>query len=54
MVLKKSRVKEAVSEGFRVSQDFIEALNEHVKELIKKAEDRAKRNKRKTLKGHDL
>ncbi len=54
MVLKKSRVKEAASDGFRVSQEFIEALDAHVLELIKKAEVRAEKNKRKTLKAYDL
>ena len=54
MVLKKSRIKEAASADFRVSQEFIDALEAHVLELIKKAEDRAVKNKRKTLKGYDL
>jgi len=38
----------------QISADFFDALDKHVAGLIKKAEERAKKNGRKTLKPHDL
>ncbi len=52
-VLKKSGVRDAVSES-NVGADFYEALDEQVKELIERAEERAHDNGRKTLKSRDV
>ncbi|MFO7793622.1 MAG: DUF1931 domain-containing protein [Candidatus Nanohaloarchaea archaeon] len=52
-VLKKSGVRDAVSES-NVGADFYEALDEQVKELISRAEERAHDNGRKTLKSRDV
>ncbi len=53
-ILKTSKVKDFVSEGFRVSGEFNVALNDYVTDAIRKAEYRAKENGRKTLKAQDL
>jgi len=52
-VLKKSGVRDAVSDS-NVGADFYDALDERVKELISRAEDRAQDNGRKTLKSRDV
>ena len=52
-VLKKSGVREAV-ENSNVGSDFYEALDEEVKRLIERAEERAHENNRKTLKSRDV
>ena len=49
----KSNLKKAVS-GLRIASDFADALNKVVEELIKKAGERAKANKRTTLMPQDL
>jgi len=49
----KSAVRELVGD-FRVSEDFWEALNKTVAEVVKKAVERAKENGRKTVRGADL
>jgi histone H3/H4 len=49
----KSAVRELVGD-FRVSEDFWEALNKAVSEVVKKAVERAKANGRKTVRGADL
>ncbi|MDT7858567.1 MAG: DUF1931 domain-containing protein [Candidatus Aenigmarchaeota archaeon] len=49
----KSAVRELVG-NLRVSEDFWEALNKSVSELVKKAVERAKANGRKTVRGADL
>jgi len=49
----KSAVRELVGD-FRISEDFFEALNKSVSELVKKAVERAKANGRKTIRGADL
>jgi len=49
----KSAVRELVGD-FRVSEDFWEALNKSVEELVKRAVERAKANGRKTVRGADL
>jgi histone H3/H4 len=49
----KSAVRELIDD-FRVSEDFWEALNKSVSELVKKAVERAKANGRKTVRGADL
>lgn len=53
MLVVKSKIKSVVS-GMNVSGDFADALNNKVVELIKAAAERAKANKRKTLKGFDV
>ena len=53
MIISKSRTKAAV-ESCNVSAEFYGALDEAVRELIAKAEERALENNRKTLKPHDL
>ncbi|MFP4038386.1 MAG: DUF1931 domain-containing protein [Candidatus Nanohaloarchaea archaeon] len=52
-VLKKSGVRDAVSDS-NVGSDFYDALDERVKELIARAEERAQDNGRKTLKARDV
>lgn len=52
-VLKKSGVREAAGD-LNVGSDFYEALDEHVKEEIERAVERAKANKRKTVKARDV
>ena len=49
----KSKIKEAV-EGLRVSAELAEALNKKVAEILKKAAERAKSNKRTTVMAQDL
>ena len=52
MLVVKSKIKDATS--LNVSGSFSEALSAKVEELVKKAEERAKANGRKTLKPQDL
>lgn len=52
-VLKKSGVRDAVSDS-NVGADFYDALDEEVKDLISRAEERAQENGRKTLKSRDV
>lgn len=61
MVLVQSKVREAIkSKGgagddtVRTSEEFLIALNEHVHDVIEKAIERARGNKRATLKPQDL
>ncbi len=49
----KNAVKKSVK-GMRFSGDFFKALDKHVAEEIKKAVDRAKKNKRATVRPCDL
>lgn len=52
-----SRIKEviqSVESDFRVSADFLDALDGHVRATIKEAVVRARENGRKTLQPHDL
>ena len=53
LVVVRSKIKE-VAKGMNVSGDFAEALSEKVEELIKDAVERAKENKRGTIKPRDL
>lgn len=53
MLVVKSKIKEH-ADDLNVSSDFAEALDETVKELIKKAVKRAKDNGRKTIQARDL
>lgn len=48
-----SKIKDAVRE-LQVSSDVPEALNKKVEEMLKKAEERAKLNGRRTLFARDL
>ena len=53
MIISKSRTKNAVS-ACNVSGEFYAALNEHVYNVIAKAEARAQSNGRKTVRPQDL
>lgn len=52
-----SRVKETVQSveaDFRISADFLDALDGHVRAILKEAVVRARANGRKTLQSQDL
>jgi hypothetical protein len=50
-----SKVKEAIrGQDVRMSSEFVEALNEHVNEVIARATERAKSNGRSTVRPGDL
>jgi len=53
LLVVKAKVKE-FAKGMNVAGDFAEALNKVVEELIKKAVERAKANKRTTVMPQDL
>ena len=53
LIISKSRTK-AAAKGYNVSSDFYGALDKAVRVIIKAAGDRARANKRKTLKPADL
>lgn len=53
LIISKSRTKGA-AKGYNVSSDFYPALDKVVRAMIKSAGERAKANKRKTLKPADL
>ena len=53
MLVVKSKVKEYVKDC-NVAGDFADALNEEMKALISKAEERCKANGRKTVQSRDL
>jgi len=53
LVVVRSKIKE-YSGGCNISSDFGEALSKKVVELIKEASERAKANKRNTIKPRDL
>ncbi len=53
MLVVKSKIKE-VAGDYNISSDFADALDEKVKELVKKASERAEANNRKTVMGKDL
>ena len=53
MLIVKAKVKDACGD-MSVASDFVEALNEKVDELIKKALWRAKENGRRTVMGKDV
>ncbi len=52
LIISKSRTKAAA--GINVSGEFYAALDEKVREMIAKAEERAEGNNRRTLRPHDL
>ncbi len=56
MLIVKSKIREYIKSlgEFNVAGDFIEALDEKVKELINKAAERTAANKRKTLSARDV
>ncbi|WP_373044399.1 hypothetical protein [Vulgatibacter sp.] len=61
MLLVQSKVREAIKakggagdEAVRTSEEFLTALNEFVHETLQKAIERARANKRATLKPQDL
>jgi len=53
LLIIKVKVREACGE-MSVATDFIDALNEHVNEVVKKAIWRAKENGRRTVMGKDV
>jgi histone H3/H4 len=57
-IVVESRVKEYVKksggEDFRTSGEFVDALNDDLKDAIERAVKRAKDNGRKTVQAHDL
>lgn len=53
LLVVRSKIKE-VAKGVNVSGDFAEALSDKVEDLIKEAVERAKANKRGTIKPRDL
>ena len=53
LLVVRSKIKEA-AKGMNVSGDFAEALSKEVEMLIRKAVERAKANKRGTIKPRDL
>ena len=56
MLVVKSKIREYVKSlgQFNVSGDFVEALNQEVAHLIKKATKRTEANQRKTLSARDI
>lgn len=54
MLVIKSKIKEVTGGEYNISSDFAEALDEKVKEMIKKATERAEANNRKTVMAKDL
>lgn len=50
----KSKIKEFVPEDIRISAELAEALDNIVKEILKKAAERAKANHRTTILVQDL
>ena len=52
-VLKKSGVRDA-ADGVNVGSDFYDSLDDHVKDLIDRAVDRAEENGRRTVKARDV
>ena len=50
----KSRIKDNVPEGMRVSADLADALDKKAEEILKKAAERAQANKRTTIMTQDL
>lgn len=49
-----TRVREILPEGFRVSPEFLDALNRELQEIVVQAVERAKANDRKTLMPQDV
>ncbi len=49
----RSKVKSVVK-GMRFSGDFYDALDKKVEEIVKTASIRAKKNRRSTIRPHDL
>ena len=50
----KSRIKDNIPEGMRVSADLADALDKKAEEILKKAVERAQANKRTTIMTQDL
>lgn len=53
MIVVKAKIKD-VAAGYNVAGDFAEALDTHVRKLIKDAVQRAEANNRKTVMAKDL
>ena len=55
MLLVGSKTKEALKgEGFNVSSETLEAMNEYVYWLVEQAQRRCEANGRKTIRPHDI
>lgn len=56
MLVVSSRSKEALKgkEGFRVSSDSVDALNQYLHKLVESAQRRCKANGRKTIRPYDI
>ena len=55
MLLVGSKTKEALKgEGFNVSSDTLEAMNEYVYWLVEQAQKRCEQNGRKTIRPYDI
>ena len=56
MIVVRTQIKEMVKEGGlnNISEDFVEKLDEKVKEIVEKACKRAKENGRRTAMGKDV
>lgn len=52
-IIVKSKVKEICGE-INLGGDFVEALDKHVQDLVRKAIDRAKANGRRTIMSKDI
>ncbi len=50
----KEYVKKAGGDDFRTSGEFVDALNDDLKDIIERAVKRAKDNGRKTVQVHDI
>jgi histone H3/H4 len=50
----RSKIKNNVPEGMRVSADLADALDKKAEEILKKASERAQANKRTTIMAQDL
>ncbi len=54
LLVVRSKIKRFLPRGMRLSKDFPEALNKKIVEIIIKASERAKENKRRTIMKKDL
>lgn len=56
MIIVKTQIKDAIAENgnFSISSDLAESLDKQVKEILKKACERAKANNRRTVMSRDL
>ena len=50
----KDWVKKCGGEDFRTSSEFVDAVNDDLKDIVERAVKRAKDNGRKTVQAHDI